>query len=290
MSRLRWLSMLRPAVTRYPRLFYRVSTLTGLGMWVLRKDFRENVRRNQCVLRGGDAGWNWRQGWQVCTYVSQYYVDLAQVARLNLATFEAEHLEIVGRDHLRAIDEPGPVIVTSAHMGNAEFAIQALTGRGREFAALVERQQPPEWSRFILELRSAAGGKFYEAGYQGLRACLEALQNGHVVGMMADRDIQGTGVGTVLCGRAVKLPRGPWELARRTDALVLPIFSMRKRDENFRIYVEEAFRVDQTEDAETDIRRAVERFAGLLENHLRNHPQQWTVLEDFWKVHGCGEG
>lgn len=290
MSRLRWLSMLRPVVTRYPRVFYRVSTLTGLGMWVLTKEIRANVRRNQEVLLGQGARWSWRQGWQVCTYVSQYYVDLAQVARLNLATFEAEHLEIAGQEHLRVLDAPGPIIVTSAHMGNAEFAIQALTGRGREFVAVVERQEPPEWSKFILELRSAAGGKFYEAGYQALRACLEALDQGHVVGMMADRDIQGTGIGTVLCGRAVKLPRGPWELARRTNALVLPIFSVRKRDENFRIFVEEPFRVEQTADPEGDVRRAVERFAGLLETHLRRDPQQWTVLEDFWRVHGCGEG
>ncbi len=290
MSRFRWLSTIRPVVTRYPWLFYRVSTLTGLGMWLWKREIRENVRRNQSVLLGRGATWSWRQGWQVCTYVSQYYVDLSQVARLNLETFEEEHLEMVGQDNLRALEKPGPVLVVSAHMGNAEFAIQALTARGREFAALVERQQPPEWSKFVLDLRSAAGGKFYEAGYQGLRACLEALTKGHVVGMMADRDIQGTGVGAMLCGRAVKLPRGPWELARRTNALVVPMFSVRKRDQDFRIYVDEAFYVEQTENPEHDIRGAVERFAGLLENQLRRDPQQWTVLEDFWRVHACGEG
>lgn len=281
--------MLRPAVTRYPGVFYRVATLTGLGIWVLRKDFRGNVRRNQAVLRGG-GGWNWRHGWQVCTHVSQYYVDLTQVGKLHLRTFEREHLEIIGEEHLRAIEAPGPVIAVSAHMGNAEFAIQALTARGREFAALVERQEPPEWSKFVLDLRSAAGGKFYEAGYHGLRACVEALKNGHIVGMMGDRDIQGTGMGTILCGRAVKLPRGPWELARRSGALVLPIFSSRVKDATFRIYVHEPFRVERTDDAEADVRGAVERFTGILEEELRRDPTQWTVLEDFWTVHGCGEG
>lgn len=288
MSRLRWMSMMRPVVTRYPGVFYRVSAVTGLAMWVLRKDFRENVRRNQAVLTRGE-GWSWRHGWQVCTHVSQYYVDLSQVGRLNLETFERDHLELIGAEHLRAIEEPGPVIAVSAHMGNAEFAIQALTARGRTFAALVERQQPPEWSKFILELRAAAGGKFYEAGYQGLRACLEALQQGQVVGMMGDRDIQGTGVGAVLCGRAVKLPRGPWELARRTDALVLPIFSARKKNADFHIYIDEPFRVDRSDDPEADIRRAADRFAEVLGRRLRHDPPQWTVLEDFWTVHGCGE-
>jgi KDO2-lipid IV(A) lauroyltransferase len=280
---------LLPAVRRYPWAFYRIARLTGLGMWVLRKDIRENVTRNQLVLLDGDRKRARRQGWRVCTYVSQYYVDLAQVSRLNLATFERDHLEIVGVDHLRAIEEPGPVIALSAHMGNAEFAIQALTARGRTFAALVERQQPPEWSKFILDLRSAAGGRFYEAGYHGLRACLEALQDGQVVGMMGDRDIQGTGIGVQLCGRAVKLPRGPWELARRTNALVLPVFSARKHYRDFRIYVEEGFRVARSDDSERDIREAAGRFAALFERQLRRDPAQWTVLEDFWTVHACGK-
>jgi KDO2-lipid IV(A) lauroyltransferase len=290
MSRLRWLSTLKPVVTRYPGLFYRVSTLTGLGMWLLRKDIRENVTRNQLVLWDGDRKRARRQGIRVCKHVSQYYVDLSQVSRLKLASFERDHLELDHPERLRAIEEPGPVIALSAHMGNAEFAIQALTARGRTFAALVERQEPPEWSRFILELRSAAGGKFYEAGFHGLRACLEALQQGQVVGLMGDRDIQGTGIAVTFFGRRVKLPRGPWELARRTNALVLPVFSSRKHHGDFRIYIEEAFRVSHTTNAEADVREAAERFAVLLEKQLRRDPGQWTVLEDFWTVHGCGQG
>jgi lauroyl/myristoyl acyltransferase len=54
--------------------------------------------------------------------------------------------------------------------------------------------------------------------------------------------------------------------------------------------VEEPFRVAATEDANADIRQAVERFARLLEQHLRRDPGQWAVLEDFWRVHACGEG
>lgn len=282
--------MMRPVVTRFPRPFYRISGLTGLAMWWLRKDIRENVKRNQSVLWGGDERRARREGRRVCMYVSQYYVDLTQVSRLNLGTFERDHLELNHAEHLRAIEEPGPVIALSAHMGNAEFAIQALTARGRQFAALVERQEPPEWSKFILDLRSAAGGKFYEAGYQGLRACIHALDEGHIVGLMGDRDIQGTGMPVQFFGRWVRLPRGPWELARRSNALVLPIFSSRKKDWDFRVYIEEPFRVRRSEDSEADIREAVERFARILEKQLRRDPGQWTVLEDFWTVHGCGKG
>ena len=39
-----------------------------------------------------------------------------------------------------------------------------------------------------------------------------------------------------------------------------------------------------------EIREAIERWCSILEKHLRRDPAQWTVLEDFWEVHRCGEG
>jgi KDO2-lipid IV(A) lauroyltransferase len=117
---------------------------------------------------------------------------------------------------------------------------------------------------------------------------LAALKEGQIAGVMGDRDIQETGVCVTFCGRQVRVPRGPWELARRFDAPVLPVFSARKHGDQFRIDVGEAFHVARSGDLECDIRGAAERYVRLLEAQLRRDPGQWTVLEDFWKVHGCG--
>ena len=68
----------------------------------------------------------------------------------------------------------------------------------------------------VQRLRAKAGGSFHEADFQGLKALIAALRRGELVGVMGDRDIQGTGVRVEMAGRHVKLPRGPWELARRT--------------------------------------------------------------------------
>ena len=202
--------------------------------------------------------------------------------------FEAEHLKVVHAERLDRLREEGPVIVVSAHSGNAELAIQALTYRGRPFAALVEAQQPPEWSEYLLKLRSGAGGTFYQTDFAGVRACVATLKRGGLVGFMGDRDIQGNGLCTELAGRSVRLPTGPWELARRTDALVFPMFSSRIRRDHFRVHVEEPFRVERTTDEEADIQAAIRRFAAVLEEHLQRDPSQWVPTEDFWKVHGCG--
>ncbi len=245
--------------------------------------------RNLLPLYGGNLELARQAGKRTCIYVAQYYVDLFGLPRRDLERFERDNIEFVNPQHIALLADPGPIVAVSCHTGNAELAVQALTNHGRHFVALVEAQQPAEWSRYVLDLRSAHGGSFHETDFTGIRAAMQTLKEGGVLGVMGDRDIQGTGICTELLGRHVKLPRGPWELARRADAMVFPVFVSRVRNDHFQVTLARPFRMERTDDAEEDIRLAVRKFAALLEAHLREDPAQWVVLEDFWKVHACTE-
>lgn len=287
MIKLLMMRLLRPVVGRFPRAFYRIASFTGWFAFQTRRGLRRRAVRNMLPLCDGDLPRAKQEALRATQRVAQYYVDLATLPRRNMARFEAEHLTIDRPDRLAVLEREGPLIVVSAHTGNAELAIQALTHRGRNFVALVEALRPRQLSDYLLGLRSSAGGRFHEADFTGLRACLEALKQGHLLGMMGDRDIQDTGLCLELAGRNVKLPRGPWELARRSGAPIVPIFCTRVRNDNFQVYVEEPIPVDRTEDTDADVQAAAEQFAGVLEAHLRRDPGQWFVLEDFWRVHAC---
>lgn len=287
MSKLGAARLLRPVIGRFPQFFYRLSPLVGWLAYHLRPSVRRNVVRNMLPLCDGDPARAQREAIRACQHVAQYWVDLASLPRRKMNRFEAERITLINGERLSVLENHGPVVAVSAHMGNVELAIQALTYRGRDFIALVEAQKPPEWSRYLLDLRSSTGGNFHEAGFGGLRSALSALKHGQLVGLMGDRDIQQTGLCVELAGRPVKLPRGPWELARRSGALVLPVFCSRTRRDFFDVYVEEPFCVETTADAEADVRGAAQRYAALLEAHLRRDPGQWAVLEDFWRVHAC---
>ncbi len=288
MSRLWWMRAAQPLVSRFPGAFYPLASAIAWVAWVVRRDLRHNLVRNMLPLCDGDVAKARRVSRQALRNVAQYYVDLGSLPRRDMSMFEARHLEIFHAERLQVLSEPGPLVIVSAHTGNAELAIQALTFRGRPFVALVEALEPRELADYMSRLRSSAGGTFHEATVGGIKAMVSALKQGQIAGVMGDRDIQNTGVCVSFCGRQVKLPRGPWELARRCGAPVLPVFSSRKHGDQFRIDVGELFSVGQTDDLEGDIREAAERFARSLEAHLRRDPGQWTVLEDFWKVHGCG--
>ncbi len=287
MTKLRWMWLLRPFIARFPQAFYRLALVAAWLAWEVRRDMRQNVIRNMLPLCDGDLRRAKREGLHVCQNVGKYWVDMISMQRREMANFERDHLTLINAEYLEAIEQPGPVVAVSAHTGNAELAVQALTYRGRGFVAMVEALDPPQWSKRVLALRSAAGGRFYEADFAGVRACMEALRDGQVLGMMGDRDIQLSGVCVTMFGRQVKVPRGPWELARRTNALVVPVFCRRIHTDNFEVDLAEPFRVAVTDAPEADIRKAAERYTLLLEAHLRRDPGQWGVLEDFWRNHAC---
>jgi KDO2-lipid IV(A) lauroyltransferase len=289
MRKLVLLRLLAPLLGRATWFAYPLASVLGRVAWHTRPHTRRRIIRNLLPFCDGDRDRARREGLRAYQNVARYWVDLCSLPYRDLRTFERQHITIRHPERLAALEAPGPVVAISAHTGNAEFAIQALTYRGRAFVAVVEELRPRRFSRELLRRRSSAGGKFYEANFTGIRACLDALRRGELVGLMGDRDIQHTGLCTELAGRMVKLPRGPWELARRANALVLPVLTSRDSRDNFTVVLEEPFRIDTTGDPESDVRKAIERWVRILEEHIRREPGQWAVLEDFWTVHRCGE-
>lgn len=284
------LRLLRPAVGRFPAVCYWLAGPLGWLTFPLARGARRNLEANLLPVCGGDAQRARREALRAWQNVGRYWIDLCSMPYRSMAWFARDHVRIVNPERLAVLEERGPVLAVSAHTGNAELVVQALDFRGREFAALVEALQPPRFGREVLRLRTAGGGRFYPVGFAGVRACLEVLQDGGLVGLMGDRDIRGRGVCVELFGRPVRLPEGPWEIARRTGARVVPVFTVRERADHFALFVEPWFTVARTGKAADDIREAAQRWAKLLEAHLQRDPGQWTVLEDYWGVHRCGEG
>jgi lauroyl/myristoyl acyltransferase len=107
------------------------------------------------------------------------------------------------------------------------------------------------------------------------------------VALVADRDIQGHGACATFFGRHIRLPDGAFELAGRTNAILLPVLSYRVRHDQLTLTVEEPFTVagDNRQEAADE---AVKRWAAILERHIGRDPGQWTVTEDYFKAHACG--
>lgn len=273
---------------RFPRLGYALARAAGWVAWTLRSNARTRLEEN--LLPACDGDWERARKAARRTFLNaaNYHVDLATLAYRDHASYEREHLQIVGEEHVAALFEPGPVLVASAHTGNPELALVAVAERGRRWVELVEALQPPALGQEMARLRKIAGGRVVEVDMRGTREALRELRAGGMVVLLADRDLSGGGVCTTLLGRRVRLPRGPWALARHSGATVIPLFLSRRGTRDQTVWIEEPFTVPSEGNREQAIGEAAQRWADLFGAHLRRDPGQWTVLEDYWKVHACG--
>ena len=277
-----------PVAGRFPRPAYAVAQTAAWVAWTLRTNARARLEENLLPACDGDRERAREAASRAFRNAARYHVDLATLAYRDHAVYEREHLEIVGEEHVPALFEPGPVLIASAHTGNPELALVAVAQRGRRWVELVEALQPPALGREMARLREIAGGRVVEVDMAGTREALRELRAGGMVALLADRDLAGGGVCTTLLGRRVRLPRGPWELARRSGATVVPLFLSRRGAHDQTVWIEEPFTVPPEGDREEAITAAAQRWADLFGAHLRRDPGQWTVLEDFWGVHACG--
>lgn len=276
-----------PVAGRMPWLFYRLAWLVGWLAYHTKPKLRRRVLRNVAVACDGDREAARKAGVEVFRNIARYYVDIATLPHRDLAAFEREHVRVATPEHVEALFAPGPAIVVSAHLGNPELGLIAVIERGRSVVELVERLEPPELSEFFIRLREAGGGRVFEVGFTGMRACIDHLRDGGMVALLADRDIQGTGVCVNLLGRRSRVARGPFEMAQRTGATIIPLFLERDANSSLTVSIEEPFCVARGGDR--PIEDAAQRWAADFEKHLRRNPAQWTVTEDYWPSHACRE-
>lgn len=288
MSRLQlWaLQAAGPVAGRFPRFVYPVARVAGRATSYVRPRTYNKVKAN-LRLAGAPEKTVAADARRVFERVACYWVDAMSMPYRNLARLERDHLRIVDAQFLQPLLEPGPVLIASAHTGNAEFALHAVSNRGRAYTAMVLPLDPPELTDHMLNLRNRGAATYVLADQAGTLACFRTLKEGGVVGMHADVDFQGNGICVEVFGQHLRLPRGPWQLARRTGATVLPIFSLRRKDDHFDVRCFPAFNVARSDDEERDIRLAASQWARAFEQVVGSYPAQWFVLRDVGKEQRC---
>ncbi len=217
--------------------------------------------------------------------IAKYYVDLVRMPHMDLDDFYRRRLRYFGLDEylLPAVAAGKGVIVLGAHLGNPELAIQGTLPRGVKVFALTEPLQPPRLHRLVDSLRSSKGHTFAPVGFAGVKRAIQTLREGGVIALMGDRDIEGPKAILPFFGEETMMPTGPIEMALRTGATVIPCYCLRTKQGGIDAYLEQPLELERTGDMERDVLTNTQRFLALTERHLRNHPDQWVVLESIWE-------
>ena len=266
---------------------YAAAEVLGRLGYRLSNGSRRNVIKNLRHVMGNDTPEKKVRAAASMVFINigKYYVDLVRMPHMDLDDFFRRRLRYFGLDEhlLPAVAAGKGVIVLSVHLGNPELAGQGMLPRGVKGFALTEPLQPPKLHRLVDSLRASKGHTFAPVGFAGVKRAIQTLRDGGVIALMGDRDIEGPKASLPFFGEETMMPTGPIEMALRTGATVIPTFCIRTKQGGIDAYLEEPLELERTGDMERDARTNTLRFLALVERRLRQHPDQWVVLESIWE-------
>jgi KDO2-lipid IV(A) lauroyltransferase len=232
---------------------------------------------------------------------SRYWVETLRLPSLSDRQVD-RGFSFVHYDRIEAVraQGKGPILVLP-HLGGWEWAA-AWLGRiaGVPVTAVVERLEPDDVFDWFEDLRRSWGVNVVPLGSDAFGLLTSAAKERHILCLLADRDIGGTGIDVEFFGEYTKLPVGPAVLSSRTGSPILPTavyFSKWQRicRVGRPIWPDEASTEDPPGSVEgrgraRDRYRALTQlFAREMERLIADAPEQWHLLEPNWPSdHGSG--
>jgi phosphatidylinositol dimannoside acyltransferase len=229
------------------------------------------------------------------------WIDVMEMSsrRANLPS----RIDIESVEHIEAaIARGNGVVVASMHFGSWEVGLAGWNKMGRQMALLAEVLRPAKLFDRVVGARSAQGvhvipidtEAMREGGLQvarrlgaaSMREVFKVLRSGGVVAMALDRDLIGNGEPMEFFGRPAPIPVGAVEIAIRAGAAVVPIVLFRNKSRvHAMVYPEIPYAPDQPRDAE--VRKTAQVLLRIFEQAIREHPEQWHVLDPIWPATGA---
>lgn len=216
---------------------------------------------------------------------ARYWLEAFRLSSQSPAQLrECFHLD--GIKHLAKAHEEGTgAIVALPHAGNWDAAGAMVTATGLPLTTVVERLRPEGLYRRFVAFRESLGMTIipHSGGAPPIDELVRALRAGHIVPLLADRDLSRRGVEVDFFGGKTKMPAGPALLAIRTGA---PLFvvNMWYQPEVPCGQTVGPLAVPGPEVGSLDIRVRVltQRVADELARGIAAHPQDWHMLQKMW--------
>jgi KDO2-lipid IV(A) lauroyltransferase len=251
----------------------------GRTIWRLAKRRRETGERN---LRMAFPNMSSDDARAACKRVFENFGRSAADFLIGLDRTREEieaTTTIEGIEHLDAALAKGKgAILLTAHFGNWERVAAWMVLAGYKLSVIARDADDQGVNALVNELREGPGTEVISRG-RAARASIQKLRANEIVGILPDQNARevfipffGKPAGTVL---------GPGVLSERTGATVQPVFCHYEGEGRYRIRFLPHVVADEGYSVKGEgMMRAINR---LLEEVIREHPDQWLWFHDRWR-------
>ncbi len=215
--------------------------------------------------------------------------DFAHFPRWNRANIE-RLIVYDGFEHFARAQEKGKgVLFLTAHFGNWELGSFAHGVYGHPVAFVVRRLDNPLLGSLIDSYRCMSGGRSIDKE-DFARQVLRALRRGESVGVLMDQNMMANeGVFVEFFGRPASTTASPARIAQKTRVpLVLGLVIWEAGQRRYRLRFEPVEWI-ASGDPDEEIRVNTAHFTRLLEQYVREYPDQWLWVHRRWKTRPQGD-
>lgn len=228
----------------------------------------------------------WRDQWRhffafaSCT-LDRIYLLSKRRAELDVAVDRPEEVRA-------AVARGDGCLLFVAHFGSAESL--RLIGEQRQLplSILLDRQHGRMLMELLERLNPELAASVIDASERGPQLVLnlkEALQQGRMVGIMADRALAtDRSIDIDILGGRARMPAGPWQLAHALQVPVVLGFGVYHGGNRYTAHFElfcESLRLPR-DGRDEAIAAHAQRYARRLEQHARQAPYNWFNFYEYW--------
>ena len=218
-------------------------------------------------------------------YRSFYHFGKAIIDRF--AAFAGRHFEVKvdNRElYYDRVNDANGFIMLFSHMGNTEMAGYFLSTPDKRLHILAYGAESPVVMANrakVLERNNIDMIPVFPNDMSHIYRINEVLQNGDVLAFAADRRIGDTTIECTLLGVTAKLPAGAFQICVAMKQPVLLVFVIKESYQTYHVYCEQ-LSVNTALPRHEQAQDLANRFAGSLEDKIKQYPYQWFNFYDFW--------
>jgi Kdo2-lipid IVA lauroyltransferase/acyltransferase len=183
----------------------------------------------------------------------------------------------------QAINKNKGTICVSGHFDNWEFMVAAIASENFPIQAVAKPQSNALVDRLIRNTRESKGVTLIKPGVS-VRSVLRALKQNKIILLLADQDAHEVGAFVDFLGQPSSTPTGPAVFALKQQAEIVFCISVRQKDNRHHIYFEKIKTDDLKTFNQETVKKLTQRHTKLLENYIREYPDQWFWMHKRWKT------
>jgi KDO2-lipid IV(A) lauroyltransferase len=259
----------------------RAAEGAGLAVAKLNAKRREVVRRNLARVVGPDVLEATID--EAFRSYARYWIEALRLPKPGLEEI-SRRTTVEGLEHLERYRVAGRgVLIVLPHVGSYDVAGAWIASLGWKIIAVAEELEPPELFEMFRDLRRGVGVEIVPAGKGSTaRALLSALRGGSAVGLVADRDISGSGIEVEFFGEKTLIPNGPAVLALRTGAPLAVGALFQRPGGRYHGVVLDPIDVEAGRAEPDRVRTLTEQVVARMEELIRREPGQWHLFQPNW--------